>query len=63
VRAGIVVRFQICQDGTGGRTFTWPAVFHGTGTIGTMAGTCSVQTFESFDGSNLYATGPMMINQ
>ena len=63
VLKGQLVRFQICQDAAGSRTFAWPAVVHGGGTIGAIAGLCSAQTFESFDGANLYAVGLMVVNQ
>jgi hypothetical protein len=60
---GQLVRFRICQDATGSRTFVWPTAIHGGGTIGPTASTCNSQAFESFDGSTLTAIGPMVINQ
>jgi limonene-1,2-epoxide hydrolase len=68
VVAGQTTTVRICQDSTGGRSFTWPTAFHGVMTISTAAGTanantCSVQTFESFDGTNLYATSIGIVNQ
>src|SRR5450755_548418 len=57
------VHFQICQDAVGGRAFTWPAVFHGTMTIGSAPNTCSVQAFESFDGATLYSISAGLVNQ
>lgn len=38
---------EICQDGTGGHTVTWPARFKGTMTVSSAANTCSVQQFIS----------------
>lgn len=54
---GSVVTFTIIQDGTGGRSFVWPANVKGgmTVTTGTSNQTCS-QSFTSWDGVNLYAT-------
>jgi hypothetical protein len=47
---------QICQPASGGPyTWTWPASIHGGMTIGTTAGTCSVQAFDSFSGTTLVA--------
>jgi len=55
---------QICQPSSGGPyTLAWPANVHGGFTIGTTASKCSTQTFESYDGVNLYATGAGVINQ
>jgi hypothetical protein len=61
--AGQRVTFKVCQDATGGRTFAWPTAAHGTTTISSGANTCTVQQFESFDGSTLNATGPGVPNQ
>jgi hypothetical protein len=58
--AGQVANFIICQDGTGSRTFTWPASFRGAMTIGSTASKCSSQSF-AFDGSNYFAEG--VVNQ
>src|SRR6266576_4004883 len=41
---GILV-FQITQDGTGGRTFSWPVNFQQPGTIGTSANQLTTQLF------------------
>jgi hypothetical protein len=51
---GQQINFLICQDATGGRTFTWPANVLGSMTIGSTASTCSAQNF-IFDGTNAYA--------
>jgi hypothetical protein len=61
--AGQRVTFFICQDATGGRTFAWPTNIKGTTTIGGTASTCSVQEFESPDGTNLYAVAAGVTNQ
>lgn len=55
---------QICQPSSGGPyTWTWPAAVHGGMPIGTTANACSVQTFDSFNGTTLYAVTPGVINQ
>lgn len=61
--AGTQVTFTICQDATGSRTFVAPTALKGFTTIGATASKCSVQTFKSPDGTNLYATGAGVINQ
>ena len=60
--AGAVVMFKICQDGTGSRTFAWPATVKGGMTIGSTLSRCSAQSFLD-DGTNLYATSPGVTNQ
>lgn len=60
--AGQNSTFIICQDATGARTFTWPAAFKGTMTIGTTASKCNVQTF-AYDGTTFYATAAGSTNQ
>lgn len=42
--------FKICQDGTGGRTFAWPAGFSKAATISPVASACTKQEFY-WDGS------------
>lgn len=37
--------FNICQDGTGGRTFAWPTGFSQAATISPVASSCTKQTF------------------
>lgn len=51
------VTFQITQDGTGSRTFTWPANVLGGSGIGGGAGETTTQQF-IWNGTNLIATGP-----
>jgi len=58
---GQTVSFLICQDSTGGHAFNWPPNVRGGMQVGTLAGTCSAQTFVS-DGSKLYATTPGVAN-
>ena len=55
IAAGERVVFQICQDATGSRTWTWPASIHGGTTIGATASTCTQQAFDSFNGTTLVA--------
>jgi hypothetical protein len=59
--AGQTISFLICQDVTGGRTFTWPTNVLGGMTIGSTASKCSAQTF-IFDGTNAYALSPGVTN-
>lgn len=49
--AGQELIFDICQDGTGGRTFVPPTNVLNWSTISSTASTCSVQ-FYTFDGTN-----------
>jgi len=55
--AGNTITFIIRQDGTGGRTFAWPANFKGASLIAPDANLYSVQSFV-FDGSAWHANGP-----
>jgi hypothetical protein len=52
-----IVIFQISQDGTGSRTFAWPANVNGGGTVQGPAGQVFTQHFY-FDGTNAWALGP-----
>jgi hypothetical protein len=56
ITAGIKgLTIQVCQPATGGPfTWTWPAAFHGAVTVGTTADTCTVQVFDSFNGTTLF---------
>ena len=63
ITAGGRWRFVVCNNATGGFTWTWPASVHGGVTIGTSASKCSVQTFTSPDGTTLYADSTAIINQ
>ena len=60
--AGQGATFIICQDATGSRTFTWPAGFKGTMTIGTTASKCNAQSFV-YDGTSYYAIAAGVTNQ
>jgi hypothetical protein len=63
ISSGQHVTFEICQPSSGGPyTWTWPASFHGGMTIGTIAGECSRQSFDSASGSTLLSDGPGVIN-
>lgn len=63
ITSGQHVVFQICQPATGGPyTWTWPAAVHGGVTIGTTASTCSIQGFDSFNGTTLVAESTGVIN-
>src|SRR5271166_3740815 len=42
---GLVLYMNICQDGTGGRTWNWPGGFNNAPAILTGAGQCSPLTF------------------
>lgn len=48
-----ILIFEITQDGTGGRTFVWPANVKNPGTIDTSAGVKNIQMFR-YDGSNAW---------
>lgn len=54
--------FVICQDGTGSRTFAWPAAFKGAMTIGSTASKCNTQSF-AFDGTSYFATSAGATNE
>lgn len=49
------ITFNICQDGTGSRTFVWPTNVSNPSTIVGTASTCSIQTFR-YDGTNAFAS-------
>ena len=55
--AGQTITFVITQDGTGNRTFAWPANFKGASAICPDASNVSVQSFV-FDGAAWRATSP-----
>jgi len=57
--AGQLYTFILKQDGTGGRTFAWPANILGGGVIDTTPSSVNVQNFVS-DGTKLYPVGSMM---
>jgi hypothetical protein len=59
---GQTLVFLVCQDGTGGRTFAWPANFKTTMTIGGDANKCSAQQFY-FDGTSAFALTAGVVNQ
>jgi hypothetical protein len=42
---GYVTTLEICQDGTGNRTLTWPSTVVGFGPLDTTASKCTVQPF------------------
>lgn len=48
---GKVIAFQLCQDGTGGRTFAWPASFLRPPVIASSANACTNQAFY-YEGTN-----------
>ena len=48
---GRIIYFNICQDATGGRTFTWPASVLTPPTVGTAASSCTSASF-IYDGTN-----------
>ena len=54
---GQKITFILTQDGTGGRTFAWPANFHGTSLIGPEANSVSVQEFQ-YDGAAWRGVSP-----
>lgn len=48
---GQVINFSICQDGTGGHTFVWPANFYNAPVMPSNASTCMTPSF-FYDGAN-----------
>jgi hypothetical protein len=52
---GHVAQFEICQDATGGRTFTWNSVFKRAATVPAAANACMTQNF-IYDGTNYQGT-------
>jgi len=52
--AGQIITAVVCQDGTGSRTWTWPANFKGAMTIAGTASKCNAQSFV-YDGTTFYA--------
>lgn len=54
-----IVAFRIVQDGTGGRTFVWPANVRNGGTPNPGANSRSVQLFALDTDGSLDACGPM----
>lgn len=60
-KAGQRITFIITQDGTGSRTFAWPATFHGASNIGSDANSVTVQDFV-YDGAYWRAIGPGSVN-
>jgi hypothetical protein len=60
--AGGEYNFVICNNSTGGYTFTWPSSVHGGVTLGTTASKCTSQSFWSPDGTNLYPLGIPVVN-
>ena len=55
------VTFELIQDGTGSRTFSWPSNSVGGGLLAPAANAVTVQTF-LWDGSTLQAIAPAMGN-
>jgi hypothetical protein len=66
IATGEHLTLQICQNGTGGFTWAWPASVHGgisSATIAAMAvSTCAVQSFDSFNGTTLVAENTGVTN-
>lgn len=55
--AGQFLLFRVIEDGTGGRTFTWPTNVKGAMAITETAGAVNQQLFY-FDGTNAYPVAP-----
>lgn len=58
---GLIYTFQIIQDATGGRTFTWAGNFKGAIVVDTTANAITTQSF-LYNGTNFVATSPGTIN-
>lgn len=54
---GRIIYFNICQDATGGRTFTWPASVLTAPTIGSGVSVCTSASF-IYDGTNWREQAP-----
>lgn len=54
---GRIIYFNICQDATGGRTFTWPTAVLNAATVSTAASSCTSASF-IYDGSNWRELAP-----
>ena len=50
---GQFVKFEICQDGVGSRTFAWPSQVQNPTSISASAGVCTLEVF-NYDGTNAY---------
>src|SRR6185437_11570509 len=61
VQNGQWLTFIICQGAGGPFLFTWPANVFGGGTVGSVGGNCSTQSFYG-SGGNAWAVGPMIQN-
>lgn len=59
--AGQQITFMIVQDGTGGRTFVWPANVKGAGIPDLTPNAVSVQSFKVKSNGNLYPIGPLTV--
>lgn len=58
--AGQYIAFKICQDATGGRTFTWPSGFSTAVAIYPAASSCTLEQF-FWDGTNAQPVAPAQI--
>lgn len=58
--AGQYIAFKICQDATGGRTFTWPSGFSNAIAIYPAASACTLEQF-FWDGTNAQPVAPAQI--
>lgn len=59
ISSGARQTVEICQPATGGPfTWTWPSAYHSGMTIGTTASTCSIQSFNSFNGTTFVPESP-----
>lgn len=61
ISAGQVLKLQICQDATGGRTWAPPSALHGAISSAAIAGmaasSCANQEFNSYTGTTMVAIG------
>lgn len=53
--AGQKLTLEICQNATGGFTWTPPAAMHGSPTVTATASTCTTQSYTSYNGTTLVA--------
>jgi hypothetical protein len=57
IAQGQAVTFRVCQDSVGGRSFKWPLNFQAATAVSQNASACTIQKFESFDGTTLSSVG------
>jgi len=57
LQPGAIISLNICENATGGFTWTWPAAFLNPKPINTAASACTFETFQSSNGTTLSYIG------